>query len=60
MRALIVYARPEPRIFNAAILQVVVSELRAANWQVEISDLYAEGFQAVASRSDLTAPTLPR
>lgn len=58
MNALIVYAHHEPKSFNAAMLRVAIDELRSAHWTVEVSDLYAEGFQAVASRSDFSAPTL--
>ena len=57
MNALIVYAHHESKSFNAAMLAVAVEELRSAHWNVEVSDLYAEGFQAVASRSDFSAPT---
>lgn len=58
MHALIVYAHHEPQSFNAAMLRVAVDELETAGWQVEISDLYAERFQAVAGRADFTSSTL--
>lgn len=54
MHALIVYAHHEPRSFNAAMKDLAVATFEAAGWSVEVSDLYAEGFQAVASPADFT------
>lgn len=47
MHALIVHAHPEPRSFNAALKDLAVHVLRQAGHTVEVSDLYAEGFDPV-------------
>lgn len=47
MHALIVHAHPEPRSFNAALKDVAVDVLTEAGHAVEVSDLYAEGFDPV-------------
>jgi NAD(P)H dehydrogenase (quinone) len=52
MNALIVHAHPDPLSMNAALRDAAVRGLRDAGANVAVSDLYAEGFQAVASRSD--------
>lgn len=44
MQALIVHAHPEPRSFNAALKDLAVDTLRRIGYTVELSDLYAEGF----------------
>lgn len=54
MHALIVYAHHEPTSFNAAMKNVAVKTLEAADWTVVVSDLYAEGFNAAASPDDYT------
>ncbi|MDE3010993.1 MAG: NAD(P)H-dependent oxidoreductase [Pseudomonadota bacterium] len=51
-RVLIVHAHPEPHSFCAALRDAAVSELRAAGCQVEVSDLYARGFNPVAAADD--------
>jgi NAD(P)H dehydrogenase (quinone) len=48
MQALIVHCHPEPRSFNAALTAVAARTLRQRGHQVEIADLYAEGFDPVA------------
>lgn len=47
MHALIVHAHPEPRSFNAALRDVAAQTLVAMGHSVEVSDLYAEGFDPV-------------
>ena len=47
MHALIVHCHPEPRSFNAALKDVAVRTLGRLGHTVEVSDLYAEGFDPV-------------
>ncbi|WP_299438740.1 NAD(P)H-dependent oxidoreductase [uncultured Rhodospira sp.] len=51
-RVLIVHAHPEPRSFTAAMRDVAVETLRARGDAVVISDLYADGFDAVVKAAD--------
>jgi len=55
MRVLIVYAHPEPASFNAALRDAAVDVLRAAGHEVTVSDLYAQGFDAVAGPADVVS-----
>jgi NAD(P)H dehydrogenase (quinone) len=59
MHALLVYAHPEPRSFNAALRDVAVETLEQQGYSVEVSDLYAMGFDPVAGRGDFTEPLNP-
>ena len=59
MRALIIYAHPEPASFTAALKDTAVRALAAAGHEVEVSDLYAEGFNPVAGRHDFIAAADP-
>jgi NAD(P)H dehydrogenase (quinone) len=52
VNVLIVFAHPEPRSFNGALRDVAVATLRADGHEVEVSDLYAAGFKAVADADD--------
>jgi len=52
--ALIVFAHPEPTSFTAAMKDAAVRALEAADVNVEVSDLYGEGFNPVAGRHDFT------
>jgi NAD(P)H dehydrogenase (quinone) len=52
MHALIVYAHPEPSSFTAALKDAAVAQLTALGHTVEVSDLYAEGFNPVGGRHD--------
>ncbi len=52
MKALIVYAHPEPQSFNNAMKDCAEKTLRSMGWEVEVSDLYAQGFKAVADGDD--------
>ena len=44
MQALIIHCHPEPRSFSAALKDVAGATLRRSGYVVEVSDLYAEGF----------------
>ena len=52
MHGLIVHAHPEPQSFNGALTRAAVEEFLAGGHTVEVSDLYAEGFNPVAGRGD--------
>jgi len=52
MRVHVVHAHPEPRSFVAAMRDVVVDELTAQGHAVTVSDLYAIGFDPLASGAD--------
>jgi NAD(P)H dehydrogenase (quinone) len=52
MNVLIVHAHPEPRSFNGALTRQAVETLTAAGHTVEVSDLYAMKFKAVADADD--------
>lgn len=52
MRVLIVFAHPEAASFNGAMLRVAIATLEAEGHEVQVSDLYAEGFNPVAGRHD--------
>lgn len=48
-KILVVYAHPNPESFNAAILEQVVSSLTDAGHEVNVLDLYQQGFEASMS-----------
>lgn len=52
MKALIVYAHPEPTSFNCALKDTAVATLRGDGHEVAVTDLYAEGFDPRAGRHD--------
>lgn len=52
MNTLIVYAHPEPTSFNGALKDRAVACLERAGHEVQVSDLYAEGFDPRAGRHD--------
>ncbi|XP_020794346.2 NAD(P)H dehydrogenase [quinone] 1-like [Boleophthalmus pectinirostris] len=52
--ALIVFAHQSPKSFNAAAKDVAVKELKKQGFKVMVSDLYAMGFKATATREDFT------
>ena len=54
MKALIVYAHPEPKSFNAALLACAQQQLLQQGHEVQVSDLYAMQFNPVASAADFT------
>lgn len=53
MRALIIYAHPNPDSFTAAIRDCVASGLAKAGAEYRLLDLYAEGFAPVLSLKEL-------
>lgn len=52
MKVLIVYAHHERRSFNGALKDAAVAALSAGSHEVIVSDLYAAGFAAAATRAD--------
>ncbi|REH36765.1 NAD(P)H dehydrogenase (quinone) [Paraperlucidibaca baekdonensis] len=52
MNILIVHAHPEPQSFTSALKDAAVADLSAAGHSVVVSDLYAMGFNPVASAAD--------
>jgi NAD(P)H dehydrogenase (quinone) len=52
MNVLIIHAHPEPKSFCAALKDAAVETLQALGHQVAVSDLYAMGFNPVASARD--------
>ena len=44
MRVFIVHAHPEPASFSSSMARAAETSLRAAGHEVELSDLYAMGF----------------
>lgn len=52
MKILIVHAHPEPKSFSSAIKSIAVDVLQAEGHEVIVSDLYAMGFNPVASGDD--------
>jgi putative NADPH-quinone reductase len=65
MRAVVVFAHPCAESFSAALKDVVVDRLSARGWQLDLGDLYAEGFDPVLTTAerrgyhDTTTNTLP-
>jgi putative NADPH-quinone reductase len=51
-RALVVFAHPCEESFSAALQTVVVARLKARGWEVDLCDLYAEGFDPVLSAAE--------
>lgn len=52
MNIFIVHAHPEPKSFSASMCSVATEQLRAQGHEVRVSDLYATGFNPVASAAD--------
>lgn len=52
MKVLIVYAHPQATSFNGALLRRSVEALESQGHEVQVSDLYAMGFNPVASAHD--------
>ncbi|EKT4464722.1 NAD(P)H-dependent oxidoreductase [Pseudomonas sp. NY15356] len=52
MNVLIVHAHPEPKSFTAALRDQAVETFTAQGHQVQVSDLYAMGWNPVASAED--------
>ncbi len=55
MKVLIVYAHSQPTSFNGALLRTAVETLEQEGHEVRVSDLYAMGFNPVASEHDFKA-----
>lgn len=56
MNVLIVYAHPEPTSFNGAMRDLAVAILTNQGHEVEVSDLYAMGWIAIAGPADIDGP----
>lgn len=52
MKALIVFAHENPQSFNGAMKDTAVEVLTAQGHDVQVSDLYAQGFNPVGGRHD--------
>ena len=59
MRYLIVHAHHEPKSFNGALTRVGAEALARAGHEVEVSDLYASGFDPVSDRRNFTTVADP-
>jgi len=59
MNILIVHAHPEPQSFCTAMKDLAVATLQGAGHQVQVSDLYAMGWNPVASAADFTVRSNP-
>jgi NAD(P)H dehydrogenase (quinone) len=59
MKVLIIFAHPEPRSFGKALLDRSVTTLIDCGHEVVVSDLYAMGFNPVASAADFTERRFP-
>lgn len=55
MRALVVYCHPVPESFNAAVRDATLRGLKAAGHEVDLLDLYAEGFDPVMGSDERLA-----
>jgi len=55
MRVLMVYCHPVDGSFNAAVRDRALAALRAAGHEVDLVDLYGEGFDPVLSRAEREA-----
>lgn len=59
MNVLIVHAHNEPQSFNTALKNLAADELAAQGHTVQVSDLYAMGWNPVASADDFTERARP-
>ncbi|ESX80273.1 NAD(P)H-dependent oxidoreductase [Mesorhizobium sp. LSHC412B00] len=59
MQALIVHCHPEPTSFNSGLKGVATDTLTSLGYSVEISDLYAEGFDPVEKPEHYTNRKYP-
>jgi putative NADPH-quinone reductase len=55
MRLLVIHAHPVPESFNGALCKVAVDSARAQGHEVQLIDLYAEGFNPVMSAEERRA-----
>lgn len=59
MKILIIYAHPEPKSLNSALKDAAVETLVDMGAEVEVSDLYAQHFEPIASRRDFVSLANP-
>ncbi|MBP0621152.1 NAD(P)H-dependent oxidoreductase [Cupriavidus consociatus] len=59
MKVLVVHAHPEPQSFSSALKNVAVDAFHEVGHEVEVSDLYAMGFNPVASTADFSRRANP-
>lgn len=52
MRALVLYAHPRADSYAAALRDAVTGTLAARRWEVDLCDLYAEGFDPVMPQAE--------
>jgi len=52
MRVLLLHAHPLPESYNSALRDAALAGLRAAGHEVDLCDLYAEGFQPVLTAEE--------
>ena len=52
MKYLIVYAHPNLKSYNNAILEILTNKLKSKNHEVKVRDLYVNNFNPVLSGSD--------
>ncbi|MCG6204017.1 NAD(P)H-dependent oxidoreductase [Rhodopseudomonas sp. HC1] len=55
MKVLLVFAHPDARSLNGALRDVAVAELQRLGHEVQISDLYAQGWKSAVDRADFPA-----
>lgn len=55
MKYLIIYAHPNPKSFNHAILETISEELKKKKKEFKVRDLYKIGFNPALSTKDLSA-----
>lgn len=55
MRALVIYTHPNPESFTAAVRDRVVETLSAGGHEVELLDLYGEGFDPLLTEAEWRA-----
>lgn len=53
-RALILYAHPNPKSFNHALLEATLAALKSSGAEARVKDLYAMNFKPVLDAADLT------
>ena len=52
MKILLVFAHPESRSLNSALRDVAIRELEAQGHEVQVTDLYAQGWKSAVDRAD--------
>jgi len=55
MNHLLIYAHPNPKSFNHAIVQTILEEFRNAGKELPLRDLYAMNFSPVLAAADFSA-----